>query len=349
MLTYIISPFTTKKRSKVLGHYTLTMNLQYYWPTTAALFGFKQNKEPKRWIVLLLFLVTFPNQWVNAQKIVTESGEYKMRIEKSMSELDAEKICIERARINAIENAFGVTVIQGNSTYIKNERTGTSSESKNVFNMMAETMVNGEWIEDIKPPSIEKLFEEDSWWMEVKVVGKIREIKEVPVNFKSYVLSCPETQCKTNTFNDKQSIYLEFTAPEDGYIAVFCDVPEEKTTFRMLPYKVDKMLGSYPVQADKKYIFFDPSNAGSIPKVKVDEFVFYLSKPETPEISKIFVLYRPKVEIGKPLLQQQETTNRQQLEIPLSLSSEDFQRWLQKLRMAEKEIQLESTVISIIP
>lgn len=325
------------------------MYLKYSWPSAAHQLWFNLIKEPKYLKFSILLFWFLCQQSVFAQKVVTESGEYKMRIEKSMSEMDAEKMCIEKARINAIENAFGVTVIQGNTTYIKNERTGTNTESKNVFSMMAETMVNGEWLEDIKPPVIEKLFEEDSWWMSVKVVGKIREIKEIPVTFKSAVLSCPETQCRTTTFNDKQAIYLEFTAPEDGFITVYCDVPEEQTTYRMLPYKADKLVGSYPVKADKKYTFFYPKEALHVSKDKVDEFVFYLSKPGTPEVSKIFVLYRPKIEIGKPLLQQQIEPSNQKLEIPLSLRSEDFQRWLQILRMAQKEIQLESTVITIIP
>lgn len=297
---------------------------------------------------LIFLLLAFPNR-TSAQKIVSERGAYKMRIEKSISEQEAERICIERARINAIENAFGQTIIQGNSTYIKNERTGATTESKSVFNFMAETMVNGEWVEDIKAPEIEKLYIEGALWMEVKVYGKIREIKETPITFKSALLACPKIECKTTSFNNKQSVYLEFTAPEDGYISVYCDVPEEKTTYRMLPYKADQNVSSYPVKADETYLFFHPQLAKNIPLGKVDEFVFYLSKPNTPEVSKVFVLFRPKAEIAKPILSAIGNNSPSNLEIPLNLPSEDFQRWLQRIRRAESDIQLESTIISINP
>lgn len=297
---------------------------------------------------IIFFIIFIPFNAIS-QKVVSEHGEYKMPIEKSMSEQEAERVCIERARINAIENAFGQTIIQGNSTYIKNERTGASAESKVVFNMMAETMVNGEWVEDIKPPEISKIYVEGVTYMIVEVFGKIREIKETPITFKSALLACPKTECKTTSFNNKQSVYLEFTAPEDGYISVYCDVPEEKTTFRMLPYKTDQNVSSYPVKADETYLFFHPQLAKNIPLGKVDEFVFYLNKPNTPEVSKVFVLFRPKTEIAKPILSGIGNVSMSNIEIPLNLPSEDFQRWLQRIRRAEADIQLETTVININP
>ena len=284
-----------------------------------------------------------------SQKELAERGEFKIRIEKSVSELEAERICLERARINAIENAFGQTIVQGNSTYIKNERTGTTTESKSVFNFMAETMVNGEWVEDIKAPEINKIYIEGDLWIEVKVYGKIREIKETPITFESAVLACPKLECKTVVFNNKQSVYLAFTAPEDGYISVYCDFPEEKKTYRMLPYKADQNISSYPIKADQTYLFFDPKSAKNIAPSKVDDLTFYLSNPLSPETSKIFVLFNPKNEIGKPIL---TTTNKEtpsNLEEPWSLQSEDFQRWLQKIRRADPSIQLETTIISINP
>ncbi len=297
---------------------------------------------------IIFFLIFIPFNAIS-QKVVSEHGEYKMPIEKSMSEQEAERICIERAKINAIENAFGQTIIQGNSTYIKNERTGSSAESKVVFNMMAETMVNGEWVEDIKPPEISKIYEDGVTYMTVEVFGKIREIKETPITFKSALLACPKTECKTTSFNNKQSVYLEFTAPEDGYISVYCDVPEEKKTYRMLPYKADQNISSYPVKADQTFLFFDPKSAKNIEPHKVDDLTFYLSNPLSPETSKIFVLFNPKSEIGKPILTITSNVTPSNIMEPLSLPSEDFQRWLQKIRRAEPNIQLKTTIISINP
>jgi len=298
-------------------------------------------------ICLLAFLLLPSLLW--SQKVVSEQGVFKMKVEKSVSELQAEKYCIEHARIDAIEKAFGQTIVQGNSTYIKNERTGSTTESKTVFNLMSESLVNGEWIEDIKAPKIDKEFIDGELWMTATVSGKIREIKEVPIMFRSSLLSCPSAECKTTTFNNKQSVYLSFVAPEDGYISVYCDVPDEHTTYRMLPYKADQNISSYPVKADQAYLFFYPKASGAIQQGKVDEFTFLLAKPNTPEVNKLFVLFRPKNEIAKPLLSNGKPMNDIQLEMPLNIESEAFQLWLQRLRRAESDIQLESIVVSIEP
>lgn len=300
-----------------------------------------------RFICLLSLLFLPSLLW--SQKVVSEQGVFKMKVEKSVSELQAEKYCIEHARIDAIEKAFGQTIVQGNSTYIKNERTGSTTESKTVFNLMSESLVNGEWVEDIKPPKIDKEFIDGELWMTATVSGKIREIKEVPIMFKSSLLSCPSAECKTTTFNNKQSVYLSFVAPEDGYISVYCDVPDEHTTYRMLPYKADQNISSYPVKADQAYLFFYPKASGAIQQGKVDEFTFLLAKPNTPEVNKLFVLFRPKNEIAKPLLSNGKPMNDIQLEMPLNIESEAFQLWLQRLRRAESDIQLESIVVSIEP
>ncbi len=300
-----------------------------------------------RFICLLSLLFLPSLLW--AQKVVSEQGVFKMKVEKSVSELQAEKYCIEHARIDAIEKAFGQTIVQGNSTYIKNERTGSTTESKTVFNLMSESLVNGEWVEDIKPPKIDKEFIDGELWMTATVYGKIREIKEVPIMFKSSLLSCPSAECKTTTFNNKQSVYLSFVAPEDGYISVYCDVPDEHTTYRMLPYKADQNISSYPVKADQAYLFFYPKASGAIQQGKVDDFTFLLARPNTPEVNKVFILFRPKNEIPKPLLSNGKPMSDIQLEMPLNIESEAFKLWLQKLRRAASDIQLESIVVSIEP
>ena len=55
--------------------------------------------------IVLPLLIIFFKLDAQAQKLkeVKESGTYKMRIEKTMSEAEAERLCIERARIDAIE------------------------------------------------------------------------------------------------------------------------------------------------------------------------------------------------------------------------------------------------------
>lgn len=103
----------------------------------------KSNSFPYHFKIFLILFIIFHSLHIKAQKPkeVKESGTYKMRIEKTMSEAEAERLCIERARIDAIEKAFGQTIIQGNATYIKNKTTGEQIESSNILSNISESMV----------------------------------------------------------------------------------------------------------------------------------------------------------------------------------------------------------------
>lgn len=297
----------------------------------------------------LTFLVLFSGFSLTAlaqkPKEIKESGTYKMRIEKTMSEAEAERICIERARVDAIEKAFGQTIIQGNSTYIKNKSTGEQTESANIFSNISESLVNGEWIQDIKKPEIKKLLENNELWMQADVYGLIREVKSNPITFQASPLNCTNTTCKTTTFRDGDDFYILFKAPEDGYISIYLDDPEQQKTFRLLPYKSAKIkTTNYPVKADVEYIFFSAAKAAQ--NEMVDELSMLLNNSKIPEMNKLFILYSPKEEFGKPIVSQATTDIK--TETPLELPSEDFQRWLQLTRKGT-EVQLMSTIININP
>lgn len=301
-------------------------------------------------ILLALSAISPVAGWTQKPKEVKETGSYKMRIEKSMSEAEAERICIERAKIDAIEKAFGQTVFQGNATYIRNENTGQKTESQNVFNMVSESLVNGEWIEDLKKPEIEKLIENEEVWIQATVVGRIREVVAIPVTFKAVPVSCPNITCEQMTFKDGQDFYLYFKAPQNGYISVYMDVPDENRTYRILPYKNSAgSLPNYKVEADKEYVFFSPQNNRA---EDVDEIVLAVSAKNRAEINKLFVLYSPNAPFGKPLLSAAQTSHAvadKGLETPLYLESEAFQRWLQQTRRNGSDVQLYITSITINP
>ncbi len=299
--------------------------------------------------IVLPLLIIFFKLDAQAQKLkeVKESGTYKMRIEKTMSEAEAERLCIERARIDAIEKAFGQTIIQGNATYIKNKTTGEQTESANIFSNISESMVNGEWIQDLNKPEIKKLLENNELWMQAEVFGLIREVKSIQTTFVASPLNCTNTTCKTSTFRDGDDFYLYFKAPEDGYISIYLDDPEQQKTFRLLPYKSSKIkTTNYPVKADVDYIFFSAAKKATANEM-VDEIVLLLNNPKVPEMNKLFILYSPKEEFGKPIVSQSAATVGK-VETPLELASEDFQRWLQLSRKGT-EVQLMSMILNINP
>lgn len=315
----------------------------------------KQIAQFRKLLILAIVGCSMPLAlFAQKARVVKETGTYRMRIERSMSEVEAERIAVERAKIDAIEKAFGQTVFQGNSTFIQNKNTGEQTETQNIFNSVSESLVNGEWLEDLKKPDIRKEITPEYTWIIATVEGRIREITSIPVTFKAYPLSCPKPSCAQQTFKDGQDFYMYFKAPQKGYVSIFADVPTEGKTYRLLPYKYTSNM-SYLVEADREYVFFYNSVGSGASREKVDDVTLFLSNKNTPEVTKLFVLYSPAGDFGKPLLsvdrnkaEAQKLADRN-LETPLFLESEDFQRWLQATRREGSQVQLYTTSITINP
>ncbi len=288
-------------------------------------------------------------------KTVTQTGEYQMRIEKTMSEADATNKCIEQARIAAIRNAFGDVIFQGNSTYIKNVNTGEKTETQNVFNFYSDTHVNGEWIKDIGKPKIEKVVQNNETWLTVTLKCEVRELKPSVINFSAKPASCPDVKCQTEQFNNGQDFFLIFKAPVNGYLSVYLDVPGEEKTYRILPYKQFATEGSVSVKADEDYIFFAKKNDKTDKSSYVDEMVLALTQEGISESNKLFILFSPREQLGKPMLsniaetESQKQITKSNFELPSHLPSEEFQKWLQQLRSRNSEIQLSFIYINIKP
>jgi hypothetical protein len=98
-------------------------------------------------VFFLIFIVFTINSY--AQKTLDSKGEYTLRIEKNWTEDFAINKAKEKAKINAIENAFGSVVTQGNAIYIKEVSSQSQTKSDMVFTSVGNVLVNGEWISTI--------------------------------------------------------------------------------------------------------------------------------------------------------------------------------------------------------
>jgi len=290
-----------------------------------------------------------------AQKTKTVSRKFQIKIEQNTTEADARNKCIEFARIDAIRNAFGDVIIQGNSTYIQNKNSGEKVETQNVFNFYSDTYVNGEWIEDVTEPTIEKTMQGNETWLSVKVKCKVRELKPSIANFSAKPASCPDIKCFTEQFNDGQDFFLWFKSPVDGVLAVYLDVPVDAKTYRILPYKQQAAESTVSVKADQEYVFFSRKHNSLLNDTYVDEMALALTQSGVAESNKLFVLFSPGGPFGKPMLSHvAETESQKQIaksrfELPSHLPSEEFQRWLQQVRSRQKEIELTAIYLNIRP
>jgi hypothetical protein len=301
----------------------------------------------------IIILILISPVLINAQyeKGMKAKGEYLTKFETNNVELFKSK-CIELARINAIENIFGKVIMQGNSTYIQNSTSAIKNETYNSFNFISDTYVNGEWLTDIEKPKIEYVTQkgsnnEDELWIKVTVHGYISELKSTPTNFNFITLSCDnEINCETETFKEGQDLFSKFISPVSGYLSIYLDVPAENKTYKILPYKKSKTTSSIKVEADKEYIFFSKSKNSL--QDTVDELITVLSKRNTPEVNKLFIIFSPENNINKPILNINNKIN-ETIDLGDSINSIDFQKWIQKIKSYNKEIQILHKYITINP
>lgn len=297
-------------------------------------------------LILLLSMQSY------SQKVKTEKGEYLMRIESNMSEDEAIKRARELAQINAIENAFGKVIFQGNATYIQNTSTNDRIETSNIFNFISDSYVNGEWIKTIDEQYKIINQNDGTRWIEMKVKGKIMEIAAVENNFEVQSLSCPEIKCKTFNFNNGQGLYIYFKSAKKGFINIYLDDPQMGETFKILPYQNtnNNALINFPVNGDFDYIFFSKEH-DYLNEHNVDELI--LEAEKLSEQYKIFVLFSPDP-FNKPILNDKtkDKLDKKSLSanftLPKSIESEKFQKWLCQIRSNNKLIQLLSFQITVI-
>ena len=314
--------------------------------------------------LLLVSLITCYTLVAVAQEkkpIVKIKGEFQVTWEQDKeSKEDAKKRAEQFARINALQNAFGTVVIQGNSIYTKNVNKDNQVETSSTFNMIGNTFVKGEIIE-VK----ELKFNEIKWSQKVdrKKVEKIdikciikataREITETSVNFECYTLSGDMKNNKTTTYYDGDQLYLYFQSPVSGYLSVFID--DNKHSMRILPYQQmpSKYENGIPVEADKEYIFFSTLKDYFEDGVFINELELFTEENSDQDLNRVYILFS-KEPINKPRLKaglNEDLLTKKEKEgdytVPKALKSELFLKWLIKNQYIREDLQKKIIDISI--
>ncbi|RMG24272.1 MAG: hypothetical protein D6730_12980 [Bacteroidetes bacterium] len=290
-------------------------------------------------------LLTWTSLWacmllcipLQGQKVKKAQGEYQLRIDRTESEAEACERCLVQARINAIEKAFGTAVIQGNTTYVENTHTGEKTETVQVFNTIAETMVNGEWLRDLGEPTCEAFDYEGDRWLRCSIRGEIGKLEQPKIDFEIKALDCEQPRCETDRFKDGEDFFLYFKSPESGYLTIY--LTDEHTAQRLLPYREmpDGLENAVQVKADQPYIFFSSrENALPIENYLVDEYELFVQ--EVQEQHRIYVIYSHEP-LRKPALDPIHTDESGNT-MPRSLPSEEFHKWLAKSWRYNKGMQI---------
>lgn len=272
---------------------------------------------------MILFMLTQPGY---TQKSVRTTGKAQMELTEDLSRLQVKNKLTELATIDALEKAFGRVVIQGNATYISNLQTGQEVQTNTVFNTIANTSVKGEVekiintqftdIEGFKTVDgkKEKVTE---ILCEIEILA--REIITPPISFTCFPVGCLDEKCRTTKFRNNDRFYLFFSTPMSGYLTIYLD--QQNSTQCLYPdYYMSTQYqfeGGVPVEPNKKYFVFKDSD-------------YYMNTDRTQEMNRLFIIFS-KTPLNKPALS--EATDLDKVyKLPESLSSEDFQRWLNTYR-----------------
>lgn len=318
------------------------------------------NKRKK---AITLFLFCFTCSFSFAQKAeVVKTGVITIdrRVETHETYDDAVQKAINQGQVQAIEEAFGRVVSQDNAMYIENTQTGEKVVSNQSFNSISGSTVKGEWVKDSPGfPDVKKKMHNEEIWIEVKVSGFIRELKEIPHNFESYSLKCPRLECAATEFKDGSDFIQYFKSAESGHLAIYMDDPQLEETFMMLP-SGSTNLSSVRIDSDQGYVFFkelkEQDNINYFIKNKlivpedIKEFQLVLDNNRTLDQYIIYILFSPNP-FKKPIVSNKTVELSEELKdnamFPKSLKSNDFQKWLQNLRIYNSDLQMYKYTISL--
>jgi hypothetical protein len=274
------------------------------------------------------------------QKTMISNGEYLLRIEKNWTEEFAVSKAKEKAQINAIENAFGTVIVQGNAIYVKEVTSLSQTKSDMVFTSVGNVLVNGEWISTIA----EKIQFKDSVeyrWVKAIVKGSVRELKKIPFTPELATLSCNQQKCSTEVFNSGQELVVYFKAPTNGFVTIYLD--DSKQAQRLLPYSKNGSSTTYQVNGDQAYYFFSKNDVN---QKNIDEVELFTES--IMEQNNLYVLFS-KYDFDKPLLNANkfEEMDNTKYTLPASIEITKFQTWLQGLRSFNRNIELKTILLTI--
>lgn len=268
-----------------------------------------------------------------SQKIKTVDGEYTYVVPENVNLDKAKYIALERLKIQLIEEEFGATVSQSNSTLVKNN----NGKSDVDFVLIGGSEVYGEWIETIGTPRYNIYYENNMLVVSVKAKGRIREIISTAVDVKSLVLrNGIEDRFESDTFKSGDDLYISFQSPTNGYLVVYL-VDTEQRAFCLLPYQ-NMNEGSFNVEANKRYVLFSTQTASSELKPYVDEYTMTCTHDQ--EINQLYVIFSTS-----PFVK--AIDDKLEKELPRELSNEDFQKWLAKYRTRDTNMVVKKTTITI--
>ncbi len=257
---------------------------------------------------------------VYAQKKIVE-GRSIFYMPSTMTRVQAEEEAIRRAKIDALNKAFGNTIIASNTSII--------TENDERFYGNGFDLVKGEWIETIGKPEIRTGLDGEEVFLSVKIKGKAREKKFADIDLTVKILrNGLTTNCEATEFKNGDKMYLYFVSPTDGFISIYQHDPITDSVYCLLPYKKDGT-GSVRIEHDKEYVFFSKSQSSN-PKI-VDEYK--LGCGSDGEVNTIYIIFSHN-------FFSKSSTAVADRYTPRSTSFSDFETWKARCQAQDAMMQV---------
>ncbi len=282
---------------------------------------------------LLVFIGIFSAD-ICASRLKTDvvRGTYTYEFSGDMEPRKVEFEAIARARVETLESEYG-TLVKGSTLILTKEE---QQQLKELFVQHFENEAKGEWVCDKEVPTIEQKYVDGQWQVKITVCGLARKIETTPIDIVAQVL-CNGTDDKheASRFKDDAMIYLKFRSPKAGHLAVYL-VDEMKTASCLLPY-ANSSQSSYVVEQDRDYVLFSQKHAAK--DELVDEYVMTCTEKQV-EYNLLYIIFSPNEFV-------KANTTQMADDLPRVMEYDDFIKWLNKNRLRDVEMQVETKPIVI--
>lgn len=276
-----------------------------------------------RTVFLNLFLILCTT--ASAQKATTVSGEYVYHAPENVSVEQAKRTAIERARLEAIAEAFGTDVSQTNTVAVAS----VNDKSTTTFNSAGSTEVRGEWVADTKEPELTISYEGGMLVVAAKVWGKIRRRNEAAVDLSIAVLC---NGVESEKFRNENRLSVRFKSPVKGWLSIYLVDDNIRRAYCLLPYENEDGMAR-EVKNNTEYTLLSTAD----PKYPYREATI-LTTDKTVEFNRLIFVF---------------STNR--FAMPITDSGEylpeldltDFERWLQRNRIKDENMCVKEKVVEI--
>ena len=270
---------------------------------------------------------------VSSQKLKTVEAEYTYNAPENVSIEQARKTALERAKIQALADAFGTIVSQYNTTVTEN----SDKHSGIDFASIGSSEVKGEWIETIYEKYSEPVFTVGMVSITCKVKGKAREITSARIDLKAHLLrNGTEDKFESDQFRSGDELYMSFQSPEKGFLTVYL-IDKDNQAFCILPYQ-SQQWGAYPIEANRRYLFFSMDKPQYEEADNIDEYIMTCNGQV--EHNQIYYIFSPN-QFAKAV------DNQTGESLLRKLSFENFNKWLVNCRKLDKDMIVRTIPIII--